>query len=234
MTLSGKPALGALAAGAVVAHAAPAAAAVSASARAAIGIRGSVAGADEVALTFDDGPHPLGTPAVLEHLADAGARATFFLVGEQVERYGALVAEVVAAGHEVALHGHTHRGHLRLPPRAVRDDVRRGAAVIAEAAGRALRLHRPPFGLYSTASLALVRRTGLEPLLWSRHGRDWSRRATARSIAGRLATNLRGGEVLLLHDADHYAALGSWRRTAAALPRLLEAIEHAGLTTVAA
>src|SRR3954452_22020216 len=71
-------------------------------------------GGGYVALTFDDGPHPQGTPAIMEALAAAGARATFFLVGEQVERRPALAAELVAAGHEVALHGHRHRAMLRL------------------------------------------------------------------------------------------------------------------------
>ena len=83
-------------------------------------------GAPGVALTFDDGPHPEGTPAVLEVLARAGARATFFLVGEQVQRRPALAAEIVAAGHAVALHGYRHRPQLRLSAGEVRDDI--GAA----------------------------------------------------------------------------------------------------------
>ena len=69
-----------------------------------------------MALTFDDGPHPQGTPAVLSALAAHGARATFFLVGEQVERRPALAREVHDAGHEVALHCHRHRNALRLTP----------------------------------------------------------------------------------------------------------------------
>ena len=228
----GRRTLGAAAAAGALAHAAPAPAPLSARARTALGIRGAVEDPRGVGLTFDDGPHPEGTAAVLERLAEGRARATFFLVGEQAERRPGLAAEIVAAGHEVALHGHTHRCHLRLLPSQVRDDVRRGAAALAEATGRLPRLHRPPFGLYSAATLGLVRRDGLEPVLWSRHGRDWSRLATPHSIARRLAPNVRPGEVLLLHDADHYAADGSWRRTGAALPWLLEARERAEIDTV--
>ncbi len=219
-------------AGAALAHASPAPAAISARARTALGVRGTVERQQSVGLTFDDGPHPQGTAAVLERLAEGRAQATFFLVGEQVERRPGLAAEIVAAGHEVALHGHTHRCHLRLLPAQAREDVRRGAAALAEATGRPHRLHRPPFGLYSAATLRLVRRLGLEPVLWSRHGRDWSRRATPRSIARRLGTNVRPGEVLLLHDSDHYGADGSWRRTVAALPWVLEALEHGRLEAV--
>ena len=107
-----------------------------------------------VALTFDDGPHPDGTPAVLEELARRQAVATFFLVGEQVARYRSLAAEIAAAGHGVELHGHRHRNLLRVPPRALAGDLDRGAALVAEAAGRPPRLHRAPLGIYSPAALA--------------------------------------------------------------------------------
>src|SRR3954469_443584 len=90
-------------------------------------------GGDGVALTFDDGPPPEGTPALMEVLAAAGATATFFLVGEQVERRPALAAEIVAAGHEVALHGHRHRAQLLLRAHAIAEDLDRGATVVEEA-----------------------------------------------------------------------------------------------------
>ncbi len=190
-----------------------------------LGVRNRLAADDRVLLTFDDGPHPQGTPAVLELLRDPDLRATFFLVGEQVERRPRLAAEIAAAGHEVALHCHRHRCLLRLTPWQVRDDLRRAQAVIAEATGQRPRRYRPPYGIFNTAALALARAHGWEPLLWSSDGRDWQRRATADSIAARVTRALRGGDVILLHDADHYSAPGSWRRTVAALPRILEAIE---------
>ena len=79
-----------------------------------------------VALTFDDGPHPQGTPAVLEQLRALGVTATFFLVGEQVADRPSLAAEIVSAGHDVALHGHRHRSTLRQGPAAVASDLARG------------------------------------------------------------------------------------------------------------
>jgi len=183
-----------------------------------------------VAITFDDGPHPEGTPAVLETLREAGAPATFFLVGEQVERNPALAAEIAAAGHTIAVHAHRHRNSLRLTPRVFASDVDRGIAAIAEATGTMPDIHRAPYGTYSPAALAAIRRRGLRPLLWSRWGHDWRGSATAKSIAAEVTEGLRGGDVLLLHDADHYNARESWRATAAALPQVLERIEAAGLT----
>lgn len=182
-----------------------------------------------VAVTFDDGPHPEGTPAVLEALREAGATATFFLVGEQVERNPALAAEIVAAGHVIAVHAHRHRSSLRLAPRTFEADVERGIDVIAEATGSVPDVHRAPYGIYSPAALAAVRRRGLHPILWSRWGHDWRGSATAESIAAEVTEGLRGGDVLLLHDADHYSARDSWRATAAALPAVLSRIEAAGL-----
>lgn len=182
-----------------------------------------------VALTFDDGPHPQGTPAVLEALAAAGAVATFFLVGEQVERHRAVAAEIAAAGHAVAVHGFRHHVLLRRSPAATARDLDRAAEAIAAATGAVPTLHRPPLGIYSWPALRAVRARGWTPLLWSRWGHDWRARATAAAIAAEVAGDLRSGDVLLLHDADHYSARGSWRATAAALPRVLEAIERQGL-----
>ncbi len=214
---------------AVCAYWLPGAAAVCPPLRVAIGVRNRLHTNDRPLLTFDDGPHAQGTPAILDLLREADLRATFFLVGEQVERLPELAAEIAAAGHEVALHCHRHRCLLRLTPRQVRDDLGRARAVIGEATGQPPRRYRPPYGIFNAAALVLARARGWEPLLWSKDGRDWQRRATAHSIAGRATRGLRGGDVILLHDADHYSAPGSWRQTAAALPHILGAIERQAL-----
>jgi peptidoglycan-N-acetylglucosamine deacetylase len=184
------------------------------------------------ALTFDDGPHREGTPAVLEILAREDVRATFFLVGEQVLRNPGLVAEIVAAGHEIGLHCHRHRNLLRLTPRQAREDILRALGVIEETSGRSPVLYRPPYGVANAAALALARGRGWRTLLWSHWGRDWEARATPESIAALLTGGVEAGSVLLLHDADDYSAPDSWRRTAAALPRVLETLAMRGLQPV--
>ncbi len=204
----------------------PGAAAVCPPLRSALRVRNRLDADDRVLLTFDDGPHPQGTPAVLDLLREADLKATFFLVGEQVERWPQLTAEIASAGHEVALHCHRHRCLLRLTPRQLRGDLRRARAAIAEASGQVPRRYRPPYGIFNAAALVLARAYGWEPLLWSRHGRDWQARATADSIAARVTRELRAGDVILLHDADHYSAPGSWRQTVAALPRILDALDR--------
>jgi peptidoglycan/xylan/chitin deacetylase (PgdA/CDA1 family) len=201
---------------------------------AALGVALRLEVADGVALTFDDGPHPQGTPAVLDALARAGATATFFLVGERVAREPALAREILAAGHALALHGQRHRCQLLLTPRALADDLAAVVATVQDATGSAPALYRPPYGVFSAAGLALVRRRGWRTLLWSRWGRDWGARAKPSAIAARATRALRAGEVVLLHDDDTFSSQGSWRRTAAALPAILDAVHAAGLHTVTA
>jgi peptidoglycan/xylan/chitin deacetylase (PgdA/CDA1 family) len=184
---------------------------------------------DAVALTFDDGPHLQGTPAVLGELERRGATATFFLVGEQVRLRPTLAREIVAAGHEVAVHGDRHTLLLRRTVRALADDLDRATATIAEATGVAPALYRPPYGVFSSGALEHVRSRAWRPLLWSTWGRDWERRATPASIARRATRRLRPGDVVLLHDSDAYSSEGSWRRTAAALPSVIDAVAALGV-----
>jgi peptidoglycan/xylan/chitin deacetylase (PgdA/CDA1 family) len=208
----------------------PGAAAIAPPLRRLLGVADRTLDGAGVGLTFDDGPHPQGTPAVLSLLASRGARATFFLVGEQVARDPALAAEIVAAGHAVGLHCDRHRNLLRLGPRAVRDDIARARARIEDATGAAIGLYRPPYGVFNLAALAIARRHGWRPLLWTHWGRDWEARATPQSIAALLTgPGLGPGSVLLAHDADDYSSPGSWRRTLAALPLVLDELERRGL-----
>jgi peptidoglycan-N-acetylglucosamine deacetylase len=184
------------------------------------------------ALTFDDGPHAQGTPATLEVLAAAGVRAMFFLVGEQLRRNPSLGREIVAAGHEIGLHCDRHRNLLRLTPWQVRADIARANASIEDATGRSPSLYRPPYGVLNATALRVARGHGWRTLLWSHWGRDWEARATPESICARVTDGAGEGAVLLLHDADDYSATDSWRRTVAALPRVLDTLAERGLEPV--
>jgi peptidoglycan-N-acetylglucosamine deacetylase len=197
-----------------------------------LGLRRRQESSPGVALTFDDGPHPQGTPRVLEILREAGAPATFFLAGERVAGRPALAAEIVAAGHRVELHCHRHRNQLRLSAATLIEDSERARAEIEDATGQVVRDYRPPYGIFSAAGLRAVRRSGWRPVLWSLWGRDWRADATPASIARRATRGAAAGDILLLHDSDYYSARGSWARTAAALPLILEELEEKGLRPV--
>lgn len=195
----------------------------------AFGIRTRLPGSPGVLLTFDDGPHPDGTPAVLRLLDEAAVKAVFFLVGEQVRRWPSLAADITAAGHTIGIHGFRHQSRRQWTARLLRDDLDRARVTIHDATGTTPRLYRPPHGLLTLAGLREIRTQGLDPLLWTRWGRDWERRATIESITCRLTHGARAGDILLLHDADHYASSGSWKTTVAALPPILDELARRGL-----
>lgn len=197
-----------------------------------LGVEDHTSSGTGYALTFDDGPHPQGTPAILEILARERVSATFFLIGEQVRRNPALVREIVAAGHGIGLHCDRHRNLLRLAPWQVRADIARAQETIEAATGCAIGLYRPPYGILNASALRIAREHDWRTLLWSHFGKDWEARATPESIAARVTDGVGEGSILLLHDADDYSAPGS-RRTVAALPRVLEVLAERGLQPVA-
>jgi peptidoglycan/xylan/chitin deacetylase (PgdA/CDA1 family) len=182
-----------------------------------------------VLLSFDDGPHPQGTPAVLAELDRVRAPAVFFVSGEQAARHAELVREIAAAGHELAIHGYRHQTRRQCSRSLLADDTRRVLDTVSSVTGDVPRLYRPPHGVFSLTGLRLIRSLGLQPLLWSKWGRDWERRATASMIADRATAGIRAGDIVLLHDADHYAAHRSWLMTAAALTQILDRIAAVGL-----
>jgi peptidoglycan/xylan/chitin deacetylase (PgdA/CDA1 family) len=177
---------------------------------------------DRVALTFDDGPDPDATPAVLAALEAADVRATFFMVGEQALEHRALAREVAERGHEVALHGFEHREHSELRPGQARDDLARGLGTIEAATGRRPTLFRPPYGRFSEGSYAACDDLGLEPVLWSAWGMDWEPLPADR-IAELATRDLAAGAILLLHDSARYAARTGAHATAEAVPLIAAA-----------
>lgn len=185
-------------------------------------------------LTFDDGPHPRGTPAVLRILAHHGCTATFFVIGEQAAMYPDLVRQAHQEGHEIAVHGATHVATPFIPPRRMHRDLQDTADLVGDLTGRPPRWYRPPYGVASGTALVAARAVGLQPVWWTHWAREWDRSATANNVATRAlaepARVLTRGGTLLLHDSDSYGRPGSWRLVAHALPRIIEGWTHRGVT----
>ncbi|TQS45313.1 polysaccharide deacetylase family protein [Cryptosporangium phraense] len=184
----------------------------------------------QVALTFDDGPDAAGTPPVLDVLARYRITATFFLLGTQIQRAPTLTRELVAAGHEVAVHGFEHRCLLTRTPAGTHRDLAQARDLIADLTGQEPNWYRPPYGVLSLAGLRAARRLRLRPVLWTTWGRDWEQRATSASVAATVMRRLEPGGTILLHDSDCTSAAGSWRTTVDALPRVIEDTQARGMT----
>jgi peptidoglycan-N-acetylglucosamine deacetylase len=183
-----------------------------------------------VSVTFDDGPDPHGTPAVLDQLDALGWKATFFLLGSQTRRYPEQARAVVAAGHEIAVHGDIHRSHLFRTPTDVAADLRRALDLISDVTDTRPRFFRPPYGVVTSGTLHAARRTGLQPVLWTSWGKDWQRSSTPQRIVRKAQRTLGPGATVLLHDSDCTSTPGSWRATAASLPLLADELDRRGLS----
>lgn len=160
-------------------------------------VTGVRTGEPAAALTFDDGPDPESTPALLDLLARHGARATFFLVGRRAARHPGLVARVKAEGHALGNHSWDHPALPALSAAAITDQLRRTAAALGDPRPR---LMRPPYGDQSLASHLAARRLGYAVIGWSVVGADWSG-DSGPDIAARILEGLRPGGIVLLHDS---------------------------------
>ena len=150
-------------------------------------------------LTYDDGPEPGGTDRVLAALATHDARATFFVLVSRARLYPSLLAEVVAAGHEIALHGLDHRRLTAFSATEVRQRTAAGRAELEDRTGQPVRWIRPPYGAQTPATWLAMRRAGLTPVLWGCSSWDWKPLAHEARIA-RVRDTANAGSILLCHD----------------------------------
>ncbi|MEU6134348.1 polysaccharide deacetylase family protein [Nocardioides sp. NPDC047086] len=178
-------------------------------------------GGSHIALTFDDGPDPASTPAFLDLLAAYGRRATFFVLGSQAADHPELIRRITREGHELAIHGWTHRCTLALPPTRLTRGIRRARDVVEDISGEQVTWYRPPYGVPSGEAVLACRALGLTPVLWTAWGREWERAASPDTVVATVLRTLRPGGTILLHDTDLHAPHGDWRRTLAATEQLL-------------
>lgn len=156
---------------------------------------------DNIHLTFDDGPHPTATPAVLEILRKCDIRATFFLTGSRVREFPGLAKNIIADNHTIGNHAYHHNSMLFQPKNESLNDIVNCNAIIRETTGVTPTLFRPPFGYYDFRVAGVVRSLGMRLVHWSHDVRDFRRRTDANSIR-RVAENVTKGSILLLHDND--------------------------------
>jgi peptidoglycan/xylan/chitin deacetylase (PgdA/CDA1 family) len=175
-----------------------------------------------MALTFDDGPHPAHTPALLQALRQEGVRATFFLVGARVDAHPEIVARIAEAGHEIG--NHTY-GHVYMPLHssgALDREIADTDRAIHRACGLVPRLGRPPYGGRTPRTLEAFARARKRVALWSHNPRDYLR-AEPAVLAARVIAAAEPGAVVLLHDGRAGSAA-----TVEAVRRIVPALRERG------
>jgi peptidoglycan/xylan/chitin deacetylase (PgdA/CDA1 family) len=186
----------------------------------------------EIALTFDDGPNPSVTPALLELLQEHAAQATFFLMGSHVRRAKQLAREIVTAGHAIGNHTETHPNLALLGAARIMGELEKCTEAIGEATGERVKMMRPPFGFRGPQLPGALRQAGLTErvIMWSAMARDWKAQDASRVI--RRLERVRGGDIVLLHDGDHRMLEGQRMHTVQALEYWVPRWKDAGYSLV--
>ena len=183
----------------------------------------------EIAITFDDGPHPEVTPKVLDILDRYSAKASFFCVGEKAASHPDIVMEIVKRGHTIENHSMRHPGLFGFyGPMALQREIGAAQSVLGGLAGRPPRFFRAPMGIRNPMLDPVVARMGLHYISWTRRGFDTVARDPA-AVLKRLIDSLAGGDILLLHDRP---TVHGEPIVLIVLPQLLEKIHSAGLKPV--
>ena len=184
----------------------------------------------EVAITIDDGPDPAVTPRVLAQLEEQAAKATFFCVGERVERHADLAREIVRRGHTIENHSHRHRHNFSLlGPGAMRAEIARAQDGIAQVTGSAPRFFRAPAGLRNPFLEPVLESLQLRLASWTRRGFD-TVNGDPRAVYRRLVRSLEAGDILLLHDGNAAVGTNGQPVILEVLPRLLGTVRERQLT----
>jgi peptidoglycan/xylan/chitin deacetylase (PgdA/CDA1 family) len=184
-------------------------------------------GSKQLALTYDDGPNDPHTLRLLEVLAKHQVHATFFLIGRYVKQRPDVAREIVQAGHAVGNHTFSHPNLIFASTGQVRTEVQQCAQTLDDAVGQHSRLFRPPFGGRRPATLRIARSLGLAPVMWNVTGWDWKGKP-AEYVEHKVHEQIRGGDVVLLHDGGN-AFFGADRsQTVLATDRLITRCKSEG------
>ena len=184
-----------------------------------------------VALTFDDGPSPRWTPQILSALKQAGIKATFFMVGEHVQKYPDIARSVVSEGHEVGNHSYSHHVFHYYKTNEITDEIKETEQVIRETTGVTTNYFRPPRGWLTKSGKNIINKLGYKVVLWSLNSKDWVT-FDSKHIVKYLVRNIRSGDIILFHDSGGIMGLGTEgggrHETIKTIPRLAKELREKG------
>lgn len=186
----------------------------------------TIAAPNAVALTFDDGPHPEATPRALDALGKRNMKATFFLLGSRCERYPDIAKRIIDEGHAVGSHGYDHIRHIG-NPKTIVESLTKSILAIEQATATAVRYFRPPYGWWLPTNNLLLHERELQLVLWSLMPGDFLNSSTPLRLHEVLASRLRSGDVVVLHDNAETA-----ERVAGSVRCFADVIENRNFSTM--
>lgn len=181
-----------------------------------------------VALTFDDGPDPIYTPKILDALEKYDAKATFFVIGKEAERYPDIIKRQAKEGHEIANHTYRHHFKDNFNKKKLKSELIEAGKVIENLTGKTPSLFRPIAGYYDERIVNTAIENGYEVIMWSWHQdtKDWSRPGVSK-ITHDVLSDTKPGDIVIFHDAG-----GDRSQTVKAIENILEVLYKKGFKCV--
>lgn len=182
-----------------------------------------------VALTFDDGPSPEWTPQVLDELKKAQVKATFFMLGNHVERYPEIARRVLAEGHEIGNHTYDHHVLIYYKMEELEKEIKEAEKAIKSVTGQNTRYFRPPKAWLSSREKKKIEEMGYKIVLWSLNSKDWVTYHD-KQITSYILKRIQPGDIILFHDSGGVftAEGGNRTQTIKTIPRLVKKLEEKG------
>jgi peptidoglycan/xylan/chitin deacetylase (PgdA/CDA1 family) len=184
-------------------------------------------GSKQIALTYDDGPNDPHTLRLLDVLAKHNVQATFFMIGRFVRQRPDIARAVTAARHVIGNHTFTHPLLIFKSEAQTREELGDCSQALHDAIGPHSNLFRPPFGGRRPATLRIARELGMETVMWNVTGYDWNA-PPASKIEQKVARQMRGGDVILLHDGGHKSMGADRAQTVIATDNLIRRYRNRG------
>ncbi|WP_046175797.1 polysaccharide deacetylase family protein [Domibacillus indicus] len=160
-------------------------------------------GRPEIALTFDDGPHPIYTPLLLDTLKQYNVKATFFVVGEKAKLYPSLIRRIEMEGHEIGIHNQQHRSNWLLTPAALEKQLSEAADSVRSITGNSVTFYRPPWGHFNPFTFSKA--ASFQTVMWTSIPGDWKKSMTSPKLAEKLRMARSNGAIITLHDSGETA-----------------------------
>jgi peptidoglycan-N-acetylglucosamine deacetylase len=177
---------------------------------------------ESIHLTFDDGPHPIATTLILQELKTLNIKATFFLLGQNAQKFPDLVRQIHAEGHQIANHSFTHKSLLFKNKTFLRDEILRTKEILETIIGTHSKYFRPPYGYFNWTTLDVLRKLELTCTLWDVDSKDYKLNSVT-NISDRVIPNTSNGSILLFHDNNNTSA-----KVQTYLPALLDTLLNKG------
>jgi peptidoglycan-N-acetylglucosamine deacetylase len=182
-----------------------------------------------VALTFDDGPSPIWTPQILDALKAVEVKATFFMLGEHVQKYPEIARRVAEQGHEIGNHTYDHHGLIYYKPEELNWEIKDTEKVILSVTGKKTKYFRPPKAWITEQEKKQLNALGYEIVLWSLNSKDWVT-FDDRYIIKYILHHVRPGDIILFHDSGGVFKTegGNRKETVKTIPRLVQKLRERG------